>query len=310
MNTTGNSSPLPLWTVSTCTAGVSTSASATAGSSPASMSASRCFTNSRMLSYFNALLASRMRRKNLEMFWTSASSRAVVALDMRASQPGVDQELVQQLAGRHLPGQLHVADEIADQLVNRQQAFGRDLGGQLAILVHRPQHVEEPAVLAVGVGRAPREVHDGHLVEVGRRQVVHAHRVVGVRDRSQKRQQQPHLGPAVQPGVARERPRDAAQVERAQKLVGVVVGAHQHRHVGEPPRPVLHVLANHLRDGVGLLGGRLVVQRARAPVPAARAPRSECLHDPAARLRAGRDCCRRSADAPRRARPGASGSSR
>jgi hypothetical protein len=49
--------------------------------------ASRCFTNSRMLSYFNALLASRMRRKNLEMFWTSASSRAVVALDMRASHP-------------------------------------------------------------------------------------------------------------------------------------------------------------------------------------------------------------------------------
>jgi hypothetical protein len=191
--------------------------------------------------------------------------------------------------------------------VNRQQAFGRDLGGQLAILVHRPQDIEQPAVLAVCVGRAAREVHDGHLVEVRRRQVVHAHRVVGVRDRSQKRQQQTHLGPAVQPGVPRERPRDAAEVERAQKLIGVVVGAHQHRHVGEPPRPVLHMLANHLRDGVGLLGGRLVVQRAGLR-SAARAPRSNASRSRCASRPVG--VVRRSADGPRRARPGASGSSR
>ena len=76
MNTTGHSRPLALWTVSTCTAGVSVSASATAGSSPASISASRWFTNSRTLSYLSTRAASLTRVKNLLTFWTSCSSSA------------------------------------------------------------------------------------------------------------------------------------------------------------------------------------------------------------------------------------------
>jgi hypothetical protein len=76
MKTTGHSRPLALGTVGTCTAGVSVSASATAGSSPASTSASRWFTNSRTLSYFSTRAASFTRVKNLLTFCTSCSSSA------------------------------------------------------------------------------------------------------------------------------------------------------------------------------------------------------------------------------------------
>ena len=87
-----------------------------------------------------------------------------------------------------------------------------------------------------------------------------AHRVVGVGHRAQVGDEQPDFGAAVEPLVARERPRDAAQVERAQELVGVVVGAHQDGHVVGPPAPVVQPILDELGHLVGLLGGRLVVQ--------------------------------------------------
>ena len=264
--TTGHSRPFALCRVSTCTAGVSLSASATAGSSPASMSASRWLTNSRTLSYWSTCEASLTRWKNLLTFCTSCSSSAG-AFAYRVMRPGVEQELVEELPRGALARQLHVALEIGDHPAHRRHA----LLAQTDLIRHGAQHVEEPPVLPVGVGRALRQVDDGDLVDVRRREVVQADGIVRMGDGAEERDQQPHLRPAVEPGVAGEGPRDAAHVERAEEGVGVVVGPDEDREV--LVRPALCVLLrDHRGHAVGLarhrvegevLGGR----SASAPAP-------------------------------------------
>ena len=115
-------------------------------------------------------------------------------------------------------------------------------------------------MLAIGPRGAPREVHDRHVVDLGRREVVHAHRLVGMRDGAEERDEQAHLGAAVEPGVAGERPRDAAQIEGAEEGVGVAVRAHEHRDVLVAPHAGLHLVVDHRGDGVRLLRGGLVVE--------------------------------------------------
>jgi len=142
----------------------------------------------------------------------------------------------------------------------RVAALGAHLVAHALERLHAAEHVEQPAVPAVRVRRAAREVDDRHLVDVRGRQVVHADRVVRVRDRAQERDEEPDLRPAVEPRVARERPGDPAEVERAQELVGVVVRAHEDGHVVGPPRALVRPLADHLRDRVRLLRRGLVVE--------------------------------------------------
>ncbi len=144
-----------------------------------------------------------------------------------AHEAGVGEEQVQELAGGRLPRQLHVALQVLGQARDGHHALVR----QLDVVGHLAEHVEQPPVAAVGVGRALRQVHDGHLVDVRGRQVVQADRVVRMRHRAEEGDEQAHLRTAVEAGVARERPRDPAHVERAQERIGVVVRPHEDREV-------------------------------------------------------------------------------
>ena len=174
----GNSSPLALCTVRTCTAGASTSASATAGSSPASIRASRCFTNSRTWSRGRTRVASWIRRKNRATFWTSASSRARARARHPAQPAAVREELVEQLPGAELGRQPDVTLELLHQARDRLGALGGEGRAELGRLVEAAQHVEEPAVPAVGMRPAARQVDGRHREEPRGRQRVEAHRVV------------------------------------------------------------------------------------------------------------------------------------
>ena len=193
------------------------------------------------------------------------------------------EEQVHQLTGRHLAAELHVAFEVLDQVADRGVTLFTDLVAQLADRLRLSEHVEEVDVPAVGVGRAAREVDDRHVIELGRRQVVETHGFVGVDQRAQERDQQPDLRAAVEPGVAGERPRNGLKIQRAQELIGVVVGSDENGDVVVAPSPGVHLLADRARDGVGLLRARLVVQvRRRRALGLAN--RDQVLADAAAHL--------------------------
>ena len=177
-----------------------------------------------------------------------------------AEPPRVLEEQVEQLTGRHLAAELHVALEIADEVLDGRVPLLGDLVAELGNRLGLAEDVEQIDVPPVRVGRAAREVDDRHLVQLRGRQVVQAHRLVGVDERAQERDQQPDLGPAVEPGVPRERPRDALEVERAQELLGVVVGADQNGHVVVPPLAAVDLLVDRVGDGVRLLRTGLVVK--------------------------------------------------
>ena len=81
-----------------------------------------------------------------------------------------------------------------------------------------------------------------------------------MRHRAEERDEQADLRPAVEPGVAREGPRDRPEVQRAQELVSVRVRADQDGHVVVLPRPFGDALADHARDRVRLLRRGLEVE--------------------------------------------------
>ena len=202
-----------------------------------------------------------------------------------AEPAGVLEEQIQELARRHLAPELHVALEVLDEMPDRGVPFLADLVAQLADRLGLPEHVEEVHVPAIGVGRAAREIDHRHVVELGRRQIVEAHRLIGVDQRAEKRDQQPDLRTPVEPGVTRERPRNALEVERAQELVAVVVGADEDRDVVVTPAPGVHLLADRMGDRVGFLRAGLVVQvHRRRPVRLVH--RDQMLADAAAHLEA------------------------
>ncbi len=84
--------------------------------------------------------------------------------------------------------------------------------------------------------------------------------VVGVHDAPEERDQQSDLRPAVEPRIAAERPRDAAEVQRAQERVGVAVGADENRDVVVRPFAGGDALGDHRRDLVGLVRGAVEVE--------------------------------------------------
>ena len=119
-------------------------------------------------------------------------------LGVAGHQARVDEELVEQLARGRLARQLHVALEVGDEPANRRRA----LLAHTHLVGHHSEHVEEPAVLAVGISGALGQVEDRHLVDVRRGQVVQAHGIVRMGDRAEKGDEQPDLGPSIQPRVA------------------------------------------------------------------------------------------------------------
>ncbi len=77
-----------------------------------------------------------------------------------------------------------------------------------------------------------------------------ADRIVGVSHAPEERDQEANLRPAVESRVARERPGYAAQVERAQERVGVMVRADEDGAVSVCPAPRV-LLGDHLRHPIG-----------------------------------------------------------
>ena len=125
-----------------------------------------------------------------------------------AEPPRILEEQIQELAGRHLAAELHVALEVLYQVPDLRVAFLADLVAELADRLGLAEHVEEVDVAAIGVGRASREIDDRHVVELRGRQIVEAHRLVEVNERAEEGDQQADLRPAVESRVTRERPRD------------------------------------------------------------------------------------------------------
>src|SRR4029453_5349958 len=77
-----------------------------------------------------------------------------------------------------------------------------------------------------------------------------------VRPLSEERDEEPDLRAAVEPGIARERPRNAPQVEGAQERVGVMVGPDEDSAVAvRPARFVL--LCDQLGDLIRLARHRV-----------------------------------------------------
>jgi hypothetical protein len=200
-----------------------------------------------------------------------------------AEPAGVLEEQIQQLARRHLATELHIPLEVLDEVPDRGVALLADLVAELADRLRPAEHVEEVDVPAIGVGRAARQIDDGHVIELRGRQIVETHRFVDVDQRAQERDQEPDLGTTIEPRVARERPRDALEIERAQELIRVVVGPNENRHVVVAPPPGVHLLADRARDGVRFLRAGLVVQmRGRRALRLT--DREQVLADPAAHL--------------------------
>ncbi len=108
-----------------------------------------------------------------------------------------------------------------------------------------------------------------------------------MRHRSQKGDEEPDLRASVESLVARERPRNAVQVEGAQKLIGVPIGANKDSDLVEAPAALLDPFADQTGHLVGLLGGRLVVPMLRGG-PGRLPDRGEVLLDSVFNLQAVR----------------------
>ena len=149
------------------------------------------------------------------------------------------------------------------------------------------EHLVHGAVPPARGGHDVDEVRAAQAVQLRRRERVHVHRRVGVRDRPQEREQQPDLGSRVEPGRPREPPRDPLEVERPEDRVRGRVRAHEDRHVAVR-RTFAHPARDVRRDPVGLLGAggeRLVPDGGR---PVAPPLRDELLDDPRPDLEAVR----------------------
>ena len=97
----------------------------------------------------------------------------------------------------------------------------------------------------------------GQAEDLGRRQVVEAHRVVRVVDGSQERDEDADLGLAVEPGRAAEPPGNARHVQRADVRVGVAIAAHENRVLTGGP-PGSNGRADPVGDRIGLVRTRRV----------------------------------------------------
>ena len=140
------------------------------------------------------------------------------------------QEAVEHLArapARHLGGG---ALQVRDQAGRSLAGAARDRG-ELLVPRQLAQQLEQRPRLAPRVVVEAQQVRLGDGVELRRAEVEERHRVVGVREHLQERDQQPDLLARVEPAAAAEAVRHAAHVERAQEGIGVGVAAHQDREV-------------------------------------------------------------------------------
>ena len=104
-------------------------------------------------------------------------------LGVAGHEAGIHEKLVEQLARRRLAGQLHVALEVSHEPPDGPRPFF----SHLHVRGHIPQHVEEPAMLAIRVGGALGQVEDRDLIDIGGGQVVEAHGIVRMRHASEER---------------------------------------------------------------------------------------------------------------------------
>ena len=224
------------------------------------------------------------------MFLTFASASAEACLREPPEQARPLQEAVEHLARatlRHLGGG---ALQVRDQAGGSLACTARDRG-ELLVPRQLAQQLEERPRLAPGVVVEAQQVRLGDGVELRRAEVEEGHRVVGIREHLQERDQQANLLARVEPAAAAEAVRHAAHVERAQEGVGVGVAAHQDREIPWT-QPLRQPLLDERRDRVRL--GRHGVER---QVPDGRA-RRRATSAAACRSRqsppAGAGCCSRS----------------
>ena len=199
------------------------------------------------------------------------------------------QVAIEHLAGaqaRHVRGRaVEVGDEARGGLP-RLPAHARELGvgGQPA------QDLEERPALPSGVTVEAQEVDLRDAVHLGAGKVEDGHGIVGVRQHAQERHQDPDFLARVQPAVAGEPVRQAADVQGAQEGIGVVVAADEDREVARA-EPLGEALVDHRRHAVGLRGDGVVVDVAHRR--ARLALRAQALVDAGDRPPDGRGCCRR-----------------
>ena len=143
------------------------------------------------------------------------------------------------------------------------------------------------APAAPGPVQRQRDIGGGKAEDLGRRQVVEAHRVVRVVDGSQERDEDADLGLAVEPGRAAEPPRDARHVQRADVRVGVAIAAHENRVLTGGP-PGSNGRADPVGDRIRLIRTRRVAgqldRAVRGLGPGEARARAQPLVQPFARL--------------------------
>ena len=100
--------------------------------------------------------------------------------------------------------------------------------------------------LAARVLVEPQKIDLGHPVDLGRAEVEERDRVVGAREHAEERDEQPDLFARVEPTAAAEAMRDALDVQGAEEGLGVAVAAHQDGHVART-RALLDPLARRGR---------------------------------------------------------------
>ncbi len=208
--------------------------------------------------------------------------RGRVGRDQSREQAARLEEPVQQLAGGELVRGLGIPAQVGDEARHGRARLGRDAqDARLAVelLEHRP-HRAVPATRHVD---DRGQVLAAEAVHLGRGQRVQVHARLEVGDDAQEREQQPDLGPGIQPRRPGEPPRDAGHVERPQDRVGVAVGADEDRVVARRG-PSLDAPADLGGDPVGLLGARredLEPDRRRL---GGRSLRAQALEDPGPHL--------------------------
>ena len=169
-------------------------------------------------------------------------------------QAAVTEEGVQDLAGRPLMGHRREARDVGHEPVDAGTRGGReteDPGLPLDLLEDIPDGPVSPASRVDDA----REVFAVDRVDVRCRERIEIHARMRVGHRPQERQKEPDLGTRVQPGRAREPPRDAGYVEGPQDRIRVAVRPDEDRMV--TGRPASGDPARDIRgDPVRFLGAR------------------------------------------------------
>ena len=207
--TTGNSRPLALWTVRTATASASGSSSAVAGSSPASMSVSRCGATKTARSSASSADCARTISKNRATFWSRFLGRRRVRRGQPREHPARRAgtgTAARRPAARGPPPRSHGGPRRADATVARVSGPTRRMPGcrSSSSSTAQTERFRRRAMLTMAVRSSPPSA-----VDLGRGQGVQVDARIGVGDDAQEGEQQPDLGPGVQPRRPGEPPRDA-----------------------------------------------------------------------------------------------------